>query len=101
MGYTRRHVDREFADNVGLSPKTIAGIVRFQRFYSGSLASLPQGLLDQELYDFYYDQAHFIRQFKRFAGLPPGEFRARGNEFGRLFLSPRYVPFVQSPPSAR
>ena len=98
MGYTRRHLDREFSDHVGLSPKTLANIIRFQRIYTGALVSRGPSRFSDDLYDFYYDQAHFTKYFKRFTGLPPGKFQAIGNRFGRLFVSPRYVPFVQDPP---
>ncbi|HTP59643.1 MAG TPA: helix-turn-helix domain-containing protein, partial [Spirochaetia bacterium] len=94
-----RHLDREFSDHVGLSPKTLANIIRFQRIYAGALVSPESSRLSDDVYDFYYDQAHFIKYFKRFTGFPPGKFQAVGNRFGRLFISPRYVPFVQDPAS--
>lgn len=97
MGYTRRHLDREFSEHVGLSPKTIANIIRFQRIYTGALVSRGPSRLSEDLYDFYYAQTHFAKYFKRFTGLPPGKFQAIGNRFGRLFVSPRYVPFLQDP----
>ena len=95
VGWTRRHLDREFSERVGLSPKSFANIVRFQRLYALGLVSgdWPRSL--DELYESYYDQAHFIRQFERFTGYAPGAFRGRQNAFGRLFLSPRSVPILQ------
>ena len=77
VGWTRRHLDREFSEHVGLSPKAFATIVRFQHLYARGLVSgdWPRSL--EELYESYYDQAHFIRQFKHFTGFAPGEFRAR------------------------
>ena len=77
VGWTRRHLDREFSEHVGLSPKSFATIVRFQHLYARGLVSgdWPRSL--EELYESYYDQAHFIRQFKHFTGFAPGEFRAR------------------------
>ena len=37
VGWTRRHLDREFSEHVGLSPKAFATIVRFQHLYARGL----------------------------------------------------------------
>jgi len=92
MGYARRHLDREFSDHVGLGPKTLANIVRFQRIHAGALVTRGASRLSDDLYDFYHDQAHFTKYFKRFTGLLPRKFQAVGNRFGRLFVSPKDVP---------
>lgn len=93
-GYTRRQIDRKFADFVGLSPKTVANIVRFQRVYSRALSS-ERKAPDKGLFESYYDQSHYIKEFKRFSGHTPGEVEAVGNRLGELFISPRFVPFLQ------
>jgi AraC-like DNA-binding protein len=40
-GFTRRYLDRLFNRHVGLSPKTLAGIFRFQKFYRKWAQGLP------------------------------------------------------------
>src|SRR5262245_34337332 len=83
-GYSRRYLDRVFQQHVGLSPKILAEIFRFQRFYRKWAAGASFDLLKAELYDHYYDQAHFTREFKRMTGHPPQKFmRDVPNEFGR------------------
>ena len=71
LGLSVRHLQRLFLLQVGLSPKLFARVTRFQavhRFLSGhGLACLAQAALDAG----YYDQAHFNRDYKEFAGVPP------------------------------
>jgi hypothetical protein len=72
-GVSERHVRRIFQQYIGEAPKTFARIVRFQKLLrtSCSAKSLP---VERLYHDFgYYDQAHFIKEFKRFYGCTPGQ----------------------------
>lgn len=83
-GFTRQHIDAQFRRHVGLSPKTLAGILRFQKFYRKWAQGMSFDVLKDELYDDYYDQAHFAKEFKRMTGYPPKEYSLEvSNEFGR------------------
>lgn len=83
-GYTRRYLDLLFKQHVGLSPKVLARIFRFQRFYQRWAQGVSHDLIQNELYDYYYDQAHFSKEFKRMTGHSPREFMIDvSNEFGR------------------
>ena len=83
-GYTRRYLDLLFKQHVGLSPKALAGIFRFQKFYQNWARGLSYDILKNELYEHYYDQAHFSKEFKRMTGYSPREFMIDvSNEFGR------------------
>jgi AraC-like DNA-binding protein len=83
-GYTRRYLDLLFRKHVGLSPKALAAIFRFQRFYQKWARGLSYNVLKEELYDYYYDQAHFSKEFKRMTGHSPRQFATDvSNEFGR------------------
>jgi len=83
-GYTRRYLDLLFNRHVGLSPKVLAGIYRFQKFYRKWAQGLTYDALKDELYDYYYDQAHFTKEFKRMTGYSPQKFTLQvSNEFGR------------------
>lgn len=83
MGLSMRQLERLFKDYAGFSPKTYARILRFQsaaREYGNSRKSLTAIALDCG----YYDQAHFIHDFKQFSGYTPGEYflgRPEGIEF--------------------
>jgi AraC-like DNA-binding protein len=83
-GYSRRYLDLLFNRYVGLSPKALAGILRFQTFYRKWAQGLPFDSLKEELYDYYYDQAHFTKEFKKMTGYSPQRFTLEvSNEFGR------------------
>ena len=83
-GYSRRYLGLLFNRHVGLSPKVLAGIFRFQTFYRKWARGLPYDDLKEELYDYYYDQAHFTKEFKRMTGYSPRKFILEvSNEFGR------------------
>jgi len=86
-GVTRRHLDQIFQVHVGLSPKVLASIFRFQKFYQKWAKGLSYEAIQEGLYDHYYDQAHFIKEFKRMTGYPPRRFLLEvPNQFGRLCL---------------
>ena len=83
-GYSRRYLDLLFREHVGLPPKVLAGIFRFQVFYQKWAQGLSYVVVKERLYDYYYDQAHFSKEFKRMTGHPPREFMIDvSNEFGR------------------
>ena len=75
-GMTRRHMERQFRQVVGMTPKRLARIARFQRavrFLQGDGEAGPQGGAVTAAACGYADQAHFIRDFRDLAGCPPGE----------------------------
>jgi len=83
-GYSRRYLDLLFKQKVGLPPKVLAGIFRFQMFYQKWAQGLSYDVLKERLYDYYYDQAHFSKEFRRMTGYSPREFMTgASNRFGR------------------
>jgi AraC-like DNA-binding protein len=75
-GLSARQLRRLFLDQIGLSPKHFCRVIRFRN----SLSRVPQvghGEWSQVALDCgYYDQAHFINEFREFSGYTPGEFIA-------------------------
>lgn len=78
LGVGERRLERAFRTALGTTPKHYAMLVRFlyackllDRRPDATLTALAQELE-------YADQAHFSRDFKAFAGVSPGEFRAHG-----------------------
>ncbi len=66
-----RQLRRFFDTYIGFSPKTFSRIVRFQSVLA-ALRRAPQNDWNSLCFAFgYYDQAHFIHEFKEFYGLPP------------------------------
>ncbi|MES2780938.1 MAG: helix-turn-helix domain-containing protein [Bacteroidota bacterium] len=82
----RRQLERKFADVIGLSPKQLAKMIRLQTTLK-LLADNPNTsftTLAQE--GQYYDQAHFIKDFKEFTGMTPKQFYG-----GNLLLSSLFI----------
>ena len=73
LGRSRRHLAARFREQVGLPPKTVARIFRFDRAVS-MLAQPGAGLAGVAVECGYYDQAHLNRDFREFAGTSPAAF---------------------------
>jgi len=75
LGVSERQFERRFTARVGVTPKRFATLRRFERAVAraASAPSLTAAALDAG----YYDQSHFIREFRRFAGSSPKEYFAR------------------------
>lgn len=70
----RRQLERRFSTLTGLSPKQLARIIRFQTALKMLLNNEAQHLSDLAYENEYYDQAHFIKDFKAFTGTNPKKF---------------------------
>jgi AraC-like DNA-binding protein len=70
---------RLFAEEVGMTPKTYLRVARFQRVLERVHAAESVDWMEIVERHGYYDQPHFIREFKEFSGFTPSEyFRLRG-----------------------
>lgn len=73
IGVSDRQQERLFQEYIGLSPKGFAKITRFMRAVH-RLKILPT--LTQVAYQSgFYDQAHFIHEFKSLTGMTPSAYR--------------------------
>ncbi len=72
-----RWIRDRFKEAVGLSPKHFARIVRLNKVAKG--ISDERSLTRLGLEASYYDQSHFIREFKEFTGLTPKEYTGSGS----------------------
>lgn len=73
-GISRKHLAGLFRDQVGLAPKTLARIHRFQRVIEALQADRRADWSDLADRCGYYDQSHLIHDFNAFAGMAPTEF---------------------------
>ncbi|MBC7958305.1 MAG: helix-turn-helix transcriptional regulator [Vallitaleaceae bacterium] len=73
-GFSKRHVQHIFLDWVGISPRKYFSIKRFNRSLD-LLRTLTYPLTSIALECGYYDQAHFIREFKKLTGMTPSKVR--------------------------
>jgi AraC-like DNA-binding protein len=73
-GFSERYIQRLFIENVGLTPRSFFKIHRFNK--SLELVRSSDSSLTSIAYDCgYYDQAHFIKEFKKYTGMTPSEIR--------------------------
>lgn len=70
----RRQLERKFIDQIGLSPKQLSRVIRLQTALKMMLESHPDDLSGIAYRSDYYDQAHYIKDFKEFTGLTPKKF---------------------------
>lgn len=85
VNLSTRHFQQLFYDYVGISPKTYSEIIRFnQTLYL--LQTRPSQTLTEISYVLnYFDQAHFIKSFKKLSGFTPSEYINRG--FGNFIFA--------------
>lgn len=77
LGWSRRHLVARFREQVGLPPKVLARVLRFQRSLRLRGADgRPRPWAEVALACGYYDQAHLNRDFRQFAGCTPTELLA-------------------------
>ena len=69
-GVSSRQLERRFLQEVGVGPKLLARIVRFQQVFRVVNQSNP-AWVDVAIECGYYDQAHLIRDFNQFAQQTP------------------------------
>ena len=76
-GLSPRQLRRKFQYYIGTSPKTFGKVIRFQNILRAKPST--QSLQKNKLfYDVgYYDQAHFIKEFKHLYGVVPSKVYAR------------------------
>lgn len=67
-GWSHRYVARKFAEHIGLTPKELAGVIRFERA-SADLGRRP--LAEIAAVRGYADQSHLTRDVLRYAGETP------------------------------
>jgi AraC-like DNA-binding protein len=71
---TSKTLERKFSSLVGKTPKQFMKIVRFQNILN-TFSTERNPILNEIAYNNgYFDQAHFIKDFKSFSGLTPGDY---------------------------
>ena len=98
-GLSSRQLQRQFRDVLGVSPKGLARLIRFEEIRR-RLMFHPDQSLTALAHEFEYtDQAHFIRDFREFAGRTPGEFAREMRALQDIFRDTDNVVFLQAPPT--
>src|SRR6185436_2236240 len=76
-----RQLERGFQQVVGISPKALARTLRFDRAKTRLMFDPDVDLTRLEQDCGYFDQAHFIKDFRAFAGKTPTEFVEQLRDF--------------------
>lgn len=76
LGVSHGHLDRQFTEQVGLSPRTLARILRMRRLLEEIDVHGSVGWADKAAELGWSDQAHLIRDFKRHTGVTPSQYLA-------------------------
>ena len=84
-GYSSRWLNMKFIDKLGVSPKSLTSIIRFKQYFDALSNNAEKSFMQNEFYDYYYDQSHFLKEFKRFTGLSHAGFEKNKNDFGNFF----------------
>ncbi|EOQ90561.1 DNA-binding helix-turn-helix protein [Leptospira yanagawae serovar Saopaulo str. Sao Paulo = ATCC 700523] len=69
-----RDLERKFLKRVGVSPKTLGKVIRLQTALKLMLEDEPNSLTQIAYDSNYYDQSHFIKDFRSLTGLNPKQF---------------------------
>ncbi len=84
LAVSERTMERVFAEEIGLSPKLACRIARF-RHAIDVLHRAPETALGRVAHDTgYFDQPHFNREFRVFAGITPREWQAERAPVGSV-----------------
>jgi AraC-like DNA-binding protein len=83
----RRLLERKFSSIIGLSPKQLSKMIRLQATLKMLANKQFTSLTSVALEGNYYDQAHFIKDFKEFTGMTPKNFYSDNLAMSALFIN--------------
>ncbi len=87
-----KHLNFLFREYLGISPKMLASLHRFQRILQSISKSGP-GKLTSIAYELdFFDQAHFNNNFKKFTGLKPNDYVRQVELEPSLKIVPHFLP---------
>ena len=82
---SQRQLERAFKTNIGVSPKTLARIFRFNHAQKHLIANPHKSLVEIAEECGYYDHTHFINEFKSHSGDTPAFFlREKGDYYADI-----------------
>ena len=92
-GITQRYLQLAFNECVAISPNMLIKIIRFQKTFK--YLEKKNGSLTSIAYDCdYFDQSHFIRDFKTFTGNTPSKYILQEHPLNNFFLSANNISYL-------
>ena len=83
-GINQRRLERMFNKYIGMSPKLFYKIKRFQRIVNSLEKTENESFTTLAYNNNYYDQTHFIKDFKSFTGSTPTAFLKQNNSVQQI-----------------
>jgi AraC-like DNA-binding protein len=87
VGLCERQLERQFMRKIGMSPKALLRTVRFQNLLQLARSGAGTDWASLAIDCGFSDQAHLIREFKRFSGEPPEMFLRRDHALYGFFAA--------------
>jgi AraC-like DNA-binding protein len=86
LNVSRRSLERHFEAHIGMSPKYYAKVLRFNYAFGLKRANPALDWFDI-IYDCgYFDQTHFIKEFRHFTGQPPVAFYSKPHPIESVYV---------------
>lgn len=84
---SKRQVERNFNKYIGLSPKAFLKIKRLQNVFKRLQQNNQIDWMTLSYISGYYDQSHFINDFKDFCGMNPSEYLSSNEQLVDYFIN--------------
>jgi AraC-like DNA-binding protein len=99
-GVSTRQLERLFRERVGIPPKLFLRIVRFQEVLRAARGGRPNvGWAAVAAEHGFYDQPHFINDFRAFVGQTPGDWQIHDDSLAAIFSAVRRRVFPSHAPN--
>lgn len=89
VGLSGRQLERRFLARVGLSPKPFLRVIRFQEVLRAIGPACADDWASIALEHGFYDQSHFVGDFKAFTGQPPSAWDVSEDSLTAVFSAIR------------
>jgi AraC-like DNA-binding protein len=80
LGWSRKRLAARFREEVGVSPKSLARILRFERAAALLARPDPPGFAALAYECGFRDQSHLTNEFRRITGVTPAAYVTRDTE---------------------